>query len=298
MARYRLRYQSTDLEMPLGDFIVGRSSECSLAVDDPLVSRKHAVLHVSAEGVIAEDLGSRNGISVNGERAKGPQLLRHRDRVTIGSQEVVLLEVGQRDRDRHATGVMIVCAACHLPIPSDEPRCAHCGAPTQAEPSSRQTMELQAPAQAMLNAEEETRRVSAFQLLASIADKAIALGRPDDAERILSNLLGELLQKAQAGRPAPEDSLLDAVRYALRLAELTVKPRWVDWVFELHEATDRLMSAETIDALYALVRKVKHPGGRAITGYVQAMQKRSETFSPREKFLLQRLAGLERVVGA
>jgi hypothetical protein len=58
------------------------------------------------------------------------------------------------------------------------------------------------------------------------------------------------------------------------------------------------MSAETIDALYALVRKVKHPGGRAITEYVHAMQRKADNFSPREKFLMQRLAGLERVVGA
>jgi pSer/pThr/pTyr-binding forkhead associated (FHA) protein len=75
LARYRLRYQSTDLEMPLGDFVIGRSSDCSLAVDDPLVSRRHAVLHVSADAVVAEDLGSRNGITVNGERTVGTQLL-------------------------------------------------------------------------------------------------------------------------------------------------------------------------------------------------------------------------------
>jgi len=156
---------------------------------------------------------------------------------------------------------------------------------------------MSAPVLAQL-AEEETRRTSAFQLLASIADKALALGRPDDAERILANLLGEFLQKALSGRPAADDSVRDAVRYALRLADLTAKPRWVDWVFQIHQTTDRLMSAETIDALYALVRKVKHPVGRAITEYVIAMQKKGDAFSAREKFLLQRLAGLERVVGA
>jgi hypothetical protein len=303
LARYRLRYQSTDLEMPLGDFVIGRSSECSLAVDDPLVSRRHAVLRVTSEGVVAEDLGSRNGISVNGERAAGPRKLQHRDRVTIGSQEVVLLEVGQRDRDRRPTGVMVVCGACHLPFPSDDGRCPHCGVPAQGEAAGRQTMELHAPPLAAPVTpphpeEEDTRRVSAFQLLAGIADKALALGRPDDAERILANLLGEFLQKAQAGRPAAEDSMRDAVRYALRLADVTAKARWVDWVFQIHLTTSRLMSAETIDALYALVRKVKHPGGRAITDYVQAMQNKGDAFSPRERFLLQRLAGLERVVGA
>ena len=50
--------------------------------------------------------------------------------------------------------------------------------------------------------------------------------------------------------------------------------------------------------LYALVRKVKHPGSRALTEYVAAMQAKSDLFNAREKFLLQRLVGLERVVGA
>lgn len=299
MARYRLRYQSTDLEMPLGDFVIGRSSDCSLAVDDPLVSRRHAVLRVTANGVVAEDLGSRNGISVNGERTVGPQKLKHQDRVTIGSQELVLLEVGLRDRDRRPTGLMVICAACRLPVSPEDSRCPHCGAVTPSESGGRQTMELaQAPLLSPVVAEEDTRRISAFQLLAGIADKALALGRPDDAERILANLLGEFLQKAQAGRPAAEDSTRDAVRYALRLADLTAKARWVDWVFQIHQTTDRLMSAETIDSLYALVRKVKHPGGRVISDYVQAMQKKADNFSPREKFVFQRLAGLERVVGA
>lgn len=300
MARYRLRYQSTDLEMPPGEFVIGRSSDCSLAVDDPLVSRRHAVLRVSVEGVIAEDLGSRNGISVNGERAAGPHKLKHQDRVTVGSQELVLLEVGARDRDRRPTGLMLVCPTCRLPVPADVHRCAHCGTVTHVESASRQTMEVTTHSAFADSGrvEEDTRRVSAFQLLAGIADKALALGRPDDAERILANLLSEFLQKAQAGRPAGEDSLRDAVRYALRLADLTGKASWVDWVFQVHQTTDRLMSAETIDALYALVRKVKHPGGRAIIDYVQAMQRKVDSFSPREKFLLQRLAGLERVVGA
>jgi len=300
LARYRLRYQSTDLEMPLGDFVIGRSSDCSLAVDDPLVSRRHAVLRVTVDAVFAEDLGSRNGISVNGERAVGAQQLKHQDRVTIGSQELVLLEVGLRDRDRRPTGLMLVCPSCRLPVPPDDARCPHCGTVTQPESTGRQTMELTHSPLAMPPGivEEETRRVSAFQLLAGIADKALALGRPDDAERILSNLLGEFLQKAQAGRPGSDDSVRDAVRYALRLADLTAKPRWVDWVFQIHQTIDRLMTAETIDALYALVRKVKHPGGRIITEYVQAMQKKADTFSPRDKFIFQRLAGLERVVGA
>jgi len=33
---FRLRYLSHDLELPLGEFIIGRSDECQLSLDDPL----------------------------------------------------------------------------------------------------------------------------------------------------------------------------------------------------------------------------------------------------------------------
>lgn len=300
MARFRLRYQATDFELAPGDFVIGRSSECGLAVDDPLVSRKHAVLHVGADAVIVEDLGSRNGISVNGERVKGSQPLRHQDRLLVGSQEMVLIEVQVRERDKRATGLMEPCPYCRLPVASDATQCPHCKRSLgEGAAMGRATVELPPlVATAEEDSSEVTRPVSAFQLLASIADKALALGRPDDAERILANLLGDVLTKLETGRPVGDDSLRDATRYALRLADLTGKQRWVDWVFSAHEAKNKLMGAETIDALYELVRKVRHPGGRAITGYVAAMRKRAGSLGPADRFLLARLEGLERVVGA
>ena len=86
MPRFRLRYQSTNLEMPLGEFAIGRSSSCNLALADGLVSRKHAVLHVGPDAVVVEDLGSRNGVAVNGIRINAPRRLAHMDRVYIGSK--------------------------------------------------------------------------------------------------------------------------------------------------------------------------------------------------------------------
>ena len=80
--------------MPLGEFAIGRSSSCNLALADGLVSRRHAVLHVGPETVVVEDLGSRNGVAVNGVRINGPRRLAHMDRVYIGSQELVLIDAG------------------------------------------------------------------------------------------------------------------------------------------------------------------------------------------------------------
>src|SRR5262245_32751916 len=85
---YRLRYQAHDIELPIGDFVIGRSAECQLALDDPLVSRKHAAFRVRKDGVTVEDLGSRNGVLVNGTKIDGPHAVNNDDRVTIGGQEL------------------------------------------------------------------------------------------------------------------------------------------------------------------------------------------------------------------
>ena len=51
-----------------GVVILGRDSVCDVLVDDGSVSRKHAALHVRAGRVSIEDLGSRNGTRVAGQR--------------------------------------------------------------------------------------------------------------------------------------------------------------------------------------------------------------------------------------
>src|SRR5438132_796554 len=90
MPRFRLRYQNHDLEMPPGDFVVGRSRDCQLALDDPLVSRRHAAFHATAEKIWVEDLGSRNGIKVNQNRVTGRVDLTHGDIVSIGNSDIVV----------------------------------------------------------------------------------------------------------------------------------------------------------------------------------------------------------------
>ena len=61
--RFRLRYLQHDLELNEGEFVVGRNASCQLSLDDPLVSRRHALFGVLPDQVTIEDLGSRNGVS-------------------------------------------------------------------------------------------------------------------------------------------------------------------------------------------------------------------------------------------
>jgi adenylate cyclase len=65
----RLDLASGTARFPLreGRLLVGRAPECDIVIEDDSVSRKHATLAVSGSVVELEDLGSRNGTTVNGQ---------------------------------------------------------------------------------------------------------------------------------------------------------------------------------------------------------------------------------------
>jgi hypothetical protein len=301
VARYRIRHPSGDLVLMPGNYLAGRSGECEIALDDALVSRRHALFRATDSSLSVEDLGSRNGVLVNGQRITGVRQLHDRDVVTIGGQQLLIVEVKTTEREPKATGTISTCPTCRLPVLADATSCPHCGVALAPDAEqSRVTMELTASALPRVDGPEPvTQQVSAFRLVAGIADKALALGRADEAERLLATLLDGLLAKLQQEpERVPADSFQDAVVYALRLADGTGRARWVDWVFQAHAVRGRLMAATTVDELYRLVRKVKHPGGRLVTEYVAAMRAKSGDFGPADRFVLQRLEGLERSLRA
>lgn len=69
--------------------VVGRSSECDVVLDDSGVSRRHAQLRPEGGGWAIEDLGSTNGVRVNGRTIRGPHALTPGDRIEMGSTEIL-----------------------------------------------------------------------------------------------------------------------------------------------------------------------------------------------------------------
>src|SRR4051794_34945662 len=63
--------------------LVGRHPECDVRIDLPKVSRRHCCLALAYERVVIRDLGSRNGLRVNGRVVDEAQLS-HGDEVAIG----------------------------------------------------------------------------------------------------------------------------------------------------------------------------------------------------------------------
>ncbi len=63
--------------------MLGRDSTCEVVIQDRQVSRFHARLTPTPEGVMLEDLGSKNGTIHNGDELSGPVILEDGDQVGI-----------------------------------------------------------------------------------------------------------------------------------------------------------------------------------------------------------------------
>ena len=74
------------------------------------------------------------------------------------------------------------------------------------------------------------RLVSGLAVIGSVADKALALGRTAEAERILTRSLTEILERVQKADLAEPEAPERAAAYAIRLAAATGKGAWVDYV--------------------------------------------------------------------
>ncbi|GAP12631.1 ABC-type multidrug transport system, ATPase component [Longilinea arvoryzae] len=72
------------------ELIIGRDPSAEILIDSPGVSRRHARVYRQAGDIWLEDLGSRNGTFVNGERVGAPQRLNANDEIRLG-QSVMLI---------------------------------------------------------------------------------------------------------------------------------------------------------------------------------------------------------------
>lgn len=67
--------QRSTMELDPGNYLIGRGESCRVRLDFPDVSERHAILSVSPERVVIEDLHSANGTFVNGEEIDSPLAL-------------------------------------------------------------------------------------------------------------------------------------------------------------------------------------------------------------------------------
>ena len=75
---------------------IGRGPGVDLAIDDSAMSREHAVLELVRGGFRVRDLGSTNGVLLNGETVQAADL-KHGDRFRLGDHTFQLV-IEERER--------------------------------------------------------------------------------------------------------------------------------------------------------------------------------------------------------
>jgi len=107
--------------------VVGRDPMCDLSHDDALLSRRHAEFAMTGDEVTVRDLGSRNGLFVNGTRA-AEKALRPGDIVQIGPLRVryvttdVAVGLAPDELGLDVTNVIPAPAPRSVPLASPPPR--------------------------------------------------------------------------------------------------------------------------------------------------------------------------------
>ncbi len=79
-----------------GPTLVGRAPECQLRIEEASLSRKHARLIPTGDGVVIEDLSSTNGSFHNGQRVQRA-VARAGDEIGFDTLRFRLFEVGKED---------------------------------------------------------------------------------------------------------------------------------------------------------------------------------------------------------
>lgn len=245
MPRYRLRFLLQEIDLPQGDTLLGRSASCHVTIEDPLVSRQHARLRVLGDRASIEDLGSRNGLLVNGRQVEGEHVLSDGDRIRIGTQEFVLCTVPVQPRKQglpgtRPTGFMCHCAACGLPYPTDLVQCPSCGATDRMDEET------------LSGGEEDKQRNWTLELLVEVLEKAVSLGRWEDIERVLRRARSNVDERVAAGELVERKHLDVLAQVAAALAAHRAQADWGCWVLGLYAAMGLIPAAEVGKSLSTL----------------------------------------------
>jgi len=93
----RLLWHGESIAVPAGGAVIGRDRSCAIRIDADSVSRQHARLTVAGHEASIEDLGSKNGTWVAGERIQSAVPLTDGASFRLGS-EILRLEITGDDK--------------------------------------------------------------------------------------------------------------------------------------------------------------------------------------------------------
>lgn len=262
-----LRLGAHEVEVRPGQTLIGRHETCHIVIDDPLASRRHACVTWEFGKLVVEDLGSVNGVLLNGKRIEQATEIVNGDELRLGNQRIdVFISEQIGNRPRHAVSAKTLVGEKAVAVVSEE----------QDESTT-------------------VRDGEALATLALVAERTLAIGRGADAERILEKALNSVRSRVRRSEPVDAETVELAASCAVRLAEATRKGVWVDFAIEVYATLGLVLPAPVVDRLYGAVRTVEGANVERLRAYVEALGRKRGSMGPGDLFLLRRLEGLERL---
>ncbi len=128
MSTRLVKYRGAKIELAFGldgsKVTIGRDDDNMIQLPNPKISKHHAILQRTAAGWVIEDLGSKNGISVNG-KATERVLLNNMDRVDLGPYQFHF-ETNVPSDDWVPSHIIDTSAKAHKPTLLDGERSEDC----------------------------------------------------------------------------------------------------------------------------------------------------------------------------
>jgi hypothetical protein len=233
--------------------LIGRGPHCRIVVLDPLVSREHAMIRISKNEVVLEDLRSANGVYINNVRIFEPHQLFDGDRILVGTNEMAVFA--------SSTG-------------------------SRPQPVPLQTSSVPAPGPAPNGS---TERADALDVLGRLADRMLAQGMPAEAERIMADHLKRVLLGARSGLPVPPTTCANAAHYALVLAARLHNGAWINYTVELHLRAQLPMADATLARLRDAVASAKNVDHALYGFYVEWLRESLPRLPPEARATLDEL---------
>ncbi|HET7545836.1 MAG TPA: FHA domain-containing protein [Polyangiaceae bacterium] len=296
----KLRYRQALITLRSGTLYLGRNPQCELSISDPAVSRRHARLWVNPTQIVIEDLGSQNGVFVNGERIHGPRALRAGDIVRICTHELQLIDVAdeivpEANRYRLTGETLSGAENTTLLEQIQQPRSQ---SPVRGQ---RPNMRLDTPPGRALDssvqrAAEPVRRPSSnpprSDSLASaivLLDEALNVGDTAEAERRLGPILMRAHELLLEEHPSGFELAEHVVVSAARLAGETRSAAFMNYAVTLYQLLNRPLPEPAVNVIHSLVQAGLYPNMMALESYVAKIGVHAESFDPTERFLLDSL---------
>ncbi len=282
--RFRLRLIFQEVDLWPGEFTIGRSHSCNITIEDLKVSREHARLLVSDNGVIIMDLGSRNGTTVDGKAVGEGISLKGGDRVRLGDYEFVFVEDRARldhvEKPTIRTTSCAVCGHMHNVTSGECPSCG--GAPAGANENRKSTPLVHAP---KLASTSSIRRRS--NMIDEVINMALTMEHFDKAADLVDERIAMLEQHGICA-DMDMDLLTDLSELNLMLAKSLKDGNRICWVIDAWARADAELPENMIVALEA-----SSLGWYALTSdlsrYLQTLEQRTQGGASQQ--LLERLRG-------